>query len=152
MTRNFLYSTMTFLSDAPLAQLDRALDFGSSGRGFESLRARQQKHGVTVCAVAPLSFDCEVIVKLTGAVRFGIHPMIELGWDSLWMIPSRYKPSETIFGTDLRSRRLSWRLGRRRGKTRCRRDFLPRCSHSLRPCNWKASPAGDRARCTDWPP
>ena len=33
---------MTFLSDAPLAQLDRALDFGSSGRGFESLRARQQ--------------------------------------------------------------------------------------------------------------
>ena len=26
MTRDFLYSTMTFLSDAPLAQLDRALD------------------------------------------------------------------------------------------------------------------------------
>ena len=28
MTLDFLYSTMTFLSDAPLAQLDRALDFG----------------------------------------------------------------------------------------------------------------------------
>jgi hypothetical protein len=40
LTLNFLYSTITFLSDAPLAQLDRALDFGSSGRGFESLRAR----------------------------------------------------------------------------------------------------------------
>jgi hypothetical protein len=40
LTLDFLYSTMTFLSDAPLAQLDRALDFGSSGRGFESLRAR----------------------------------------------------------------------------------------------------------------
>ena len=40
LTQDFLYSTMTFLSDAPLAQLDRALDFGSSGRGFESLRAR----------------------------------------------------------------------------------------------------------------
>ena len=40
LTRDFLYSTMTFHSDAPLAQLDRALDFGSSGRGFESLRAR----------------------------------------------------------------------------------------------------------------
>ena len=42
LTPDFLYSTMTFLTDAPLAQLDRALDFGSSGRGFESLRARQQ--------------------------------------------------------------------------------------------------------------
>ena len=42
LTRDFLYSTMVFVSDAPLAQLDRALDFGSSGRGFESLRARQQ--------------------------------------------------------------------------------------------------------------
>ena len=40
LTLDFLYSTMVFLSDAPLAQLDRALDFGSSGRGFESLRAR----------------------------------------------------------------------------------------------------------------
>ncbi len=40
LTRDSLCSTMTFLSDAPLAQLDRALDFGSSGRGFESLRAR----------------------------------------------------------------------------------------------------------------
>jgi hypothetical protein len=32
LTRNFLYSTMTLLSDAPLAQLDRALDFGSYRR------------------------------------------------------------------------------------------------------------------------
>ena len=28
LTLDFLYSTMVFLSDAPLAQLDRALDFG----------------------------------------------------------------------------------------------------------------------------
>jgi hypothetical protein len=41
LTLDYLYSTITFLSDAPLVQLDRALDFGSSGRGFESLRARQ---------------------------------------------------------------------------------------------------------------
>ncbi len=27
LTRNFLYSMMTFLTDAPLAQLDRALDY-----------------------------------------------------------------------------------------------------------------------------
>jgi len=37
LTLDFLYSTMTFLSDAPLAQLDRALD-------FRSLRAR---HGLS---------------------------------------------------------------------------------------------------------
>ena len=30
-----------FLSDAPLAQLDRALDYESSGQRFESSRARQ---------------------------------------------------------------------------------------------------------------
>ena len=30
LTLNFLYSTRIFLSDAPLAQLDRALDFGSN--------------------------------------------------------------------------------------------------------------------------
>ena len=52
------------LPDAPLAQLDRALDFGSSGRGFESLRARQIIQGVAVAAAAPFSFDCEVSVKL----------------------------------------------------------------------------------------
>jgi hypothetical protein len=28
-------------ADAPVAQLDRASDFGSEGWGFESLRARQ---------------------------------------------------------------------------------------------------------------
>jgi len=28
MTGDFLYSTITFLLDAPLAQMDRALDFG----------------------------------------------------------------------------------------------------------------------------
>jgi len=27
LTRDFLYSTMTFLSDAPFAQLDRVLDY-----------------------------------------------------------------------------------------------------------------------------
>jgi len=32
LTRDFLYSTITFLTDAPLAQLDRALDFGLSGQ------------------------------------------------------------------------------------------------------------------------
>ena len=31
---------MTFLTDAPLAQLDRALDYESSGQRFESSRAR----------------------------------------------------------------------------------------------------------------
>ena len=56
---------MAFVPDAPLAQLDRALDFGSSGRGFESLRARQTFQGVAVRAVAPFSFDCEQNVKLT---------------------------------------------------------------------------------------
>jgi hypothetical protein len=40
LTRDFLYSKMTFLSDAPLAQLDRALDYESSGQRFESSRAR----------------------------------------------------------------------------------------------------------------
>jgi hypothetical protein len=65
LTLDFLYSTITFLTDAPLAQLDRALDFGSSGRGFESLRARQPIQGVAITAAAPFSFDCEVIVKLT---------------------------------------------------------------------------------------
>ena len=33
-------SMMLFLSDAPLAQLDRALDYESSGQRFESSRAR----------------------------------------------------------------------------------------------------------------
>ena len=68
LTRDFLYSTMTFLSDAPLAQLDRALDFGSSGRGFESLRARQVIQGVAVTAAAPFSFDCDVIVEFVGGM------------------------------------------------------------------------------------
>ena len=40
MTRDFLYSMMTFLSCAPLAQLDIALDYESSGQRFESSRAR----------------------------------------------------------------------------------------------------------------
>jgi hypothetical protein len=65
---------MAFLSDAPLAQLDRALDFGSSGRGFESLRARQIFQGVAVTTVAPFSFDCEVIVELT--IRFVEHSFV----------------------------------------------------------------------------
>jgi hypothetical protein len=33
--------TLTFLGRAPVAQLDRASDFGSEGWGFDSLRARQ---------------------------------------------------------------------------------------------------------------
>ena len=40
LTRDFLYSIVTFLTDAPLAQLDRALDYESSGQRFESSRAR----------------------------------------------------------------------------------------------------------------
>ena len=40
LTREFLYSIVTFLTDAPLAQLDRALDYESSGQRFESSRAR----------------------------------------------------------------------------------------------------------------
>lgn len=34
-------AVMVLLSCAPVAQLDRALDYGSKGLGFESLRARQ---------------------------------------------------------------------------------------------------------------
>jgi hypothetical protein len=80
LTRDFLYSTITFLSDAPLAQLDRALDFGSSGRGFESLRARQAIQGVTARVVAPFSFDCEVIVKFTGGMRGKIKEDVLFSW------------------------------------------------------------------------
>jgi hypothetical protein len=40
LTVDFLYSIVTFLSCAPLAQLDRALDYESSGQRFESSRAR----------------------------------------------------------------------------------------------------------------
>ena len=40
LTRDFLYSIVTSLTDAPLAQLDRALDYESSGQRFESSRAR----------------------------------------------------------------------------------------------------------------
>ena len=70
---------MTFLSDAPLAQLDRALDFGSSGRGFESLRARQKFKGVAVIAAAPFSLDCEVIVKFAcGMTSYAMYGEIEL--------------------------------------------------------------------------
>ncbi len=35
---------MSRIKLAPVAQLDRAPDYGSGGWGFESLRARQQKH------------------------------------------------------------------------------------------------------------
>ena len=38
LTLDFLYSTTTFLTDAPLAQLDRALDFGSYRRAPVSPR------------------------------------------------------------------------------------------------------------------
>ena len=34
LTRDFLYSIVTFLTDAPLAQLDRALDFGLNAQRF----------------------------------------------------------------------------------------------------------------------
>ena len=40
LTGDFLYSIVTFLTNAPLAQLDRALDYESSGQRFESSRAR----------------------------------------------------------------------------------------------------------------
>ena len=40
LTPDFPCSIMTFLTDAPLAQLDRALDYESSGQRFESSRAR----------------------------------------------------------------------------------------------------------------
>ena len=40
LTGDFPCSMMTFLTDAPLAQLDRALDYESSGQRFESSRAR----------------------------------------------------------------------------------------------------------------
>ena len=45
------------------------LDRESSGRGFESLRARQINQGVAAHAAAPFSFDCEVIVKFMGGKR-----------------------------------------------------------------------------------
>ena len=63
LTADFLYSMMTCLTDAPLAQLDRALDYESSGQRFESSRARHNIQGVAAHAVAPFSFDCEAIVK-----------------------------------------------------------------------------------------
>jgi len=37
--------------------------------------ARQIIQGGAAHAVASYSFDCEVIVELTGAWRFGINPM-----------------------------------------------------------------------------
>ena len=40
LTRETPCRMMTFLTDAPLAQLDRALDYESSGQRFESSRAR----------------------------------------------------------------------------------------------------------------
>ena len=40
LTGDFLYSIVTFLTDAPLAQLDRALDYELIGQGFEPLRVR----------------------------------------------------------------------------------------------------------------
>jgi hypothetical protein len=40
LTGDFLYSIVAFLTDAPLAQLDRVLDYESSGQRFESSRAR----------------------------------------------------------------------------------------------------------------
>ena len=45
---------------APVAQLDRAPDFGSVGRGFESLRARQQNQGISVSYPVSLLHFCSV--------------------------------------------------------------------------------------------
>ena len=44
---------MLFLSDAPLAQLDRALDYESSGQRFESSRARHLSQGLSHNRLAP---------------------------------------------------------------------------------------------------
>ena len=41
MTRFVSGAKVLVRKDAPVAQLDRAPDFESVGRGFESLRARQ---------------------------------------------------------------------------------------------------------------
>ena len=69
MTRDFLYSTITFLTDAPLAQLDRALDFGSSGRGFESLRARHFSIDSVIEEIADLSWLTPWIALDVGSPR-----------------------------------------------------------------------------------
>ncbi|MBP1699745.1 MAG: hypothetical protein H6Q41_4933, partial [Deltaproteobacteria bacterium] len=42
--------------NAPVAQMDRASDYESAGRRFESSRARQQKQGVIDITIAPFLF------------------------------------------------------------------------------------------------
>ena len=44
----------------PLAQLDRAFGYGPKGRGFESLKARQQKTNI---------FGCSSFVYVINALR-----------------------------------------------------------------------------------
>ena len=47
---------------APLAQLDRASDYGSEGQGFESLRARRQKFPCDGSAVQLVCWGIRTVV------------------------------------------------------------------------------------------
>ena len=62
----------TTVSDRSRYRDGISIPFGSNGRGFESLRARQNFQGVAAHAVAPFSFDCEVFVKFVGGMTSGI--------------------------------------------------------------------------------
>jgi hypothetical protein len=48
-------AALDLAKNAPVAQLDRALDYESRGQEFESLRARQQSFGITVLFPFPLT-------------------------------------------------------------------------------------------------
>ena len=78
MTRDFLYSTMTFLTDAPLAQLDRALDFGAYRRAPVSPR-----HSSVFSRLGPPSSGQEV----TGERKPGANGILR-GW---WGNPCGFK-------------------------------------------------------------
>jgi hypothetical protein len=64
------FTPLDLAKNAPVAQLDRALDYESRGQEFESLRARQQSIGITVLSPFPLT-DASTLVDCGSNMEAG---------------------------------------------------------------------------------
>ena len=67
------------MNQAPVAQLDRVIGFEPIGREFESLRARQVNHGLTVKGRPFFLPEGQFSKKVTGSVWVGGEGYVLIG-------------------------------------------------------------------------